>query len=276
MRIRTKRTSVLIVDTKGNDSKVRLVPTHLLVHWRKYSFLFAFLIVAFFVLSGFIIYQKTSKDYEVRLAHANRVRSMIDIKKVQSSFQSIDEGIYRVNNFLEDKGLQNMLIENAGGLAGRSEIDITKINEFADFYDAQIIELEEKLTAIPLAVPHPGKITSSFGFRRNPFGGRGSEYHSGLDIKGATGDSIKAAGSGKVVFAGYKGGYGKCVVIDHSNKLQTLYGHLHSISVKEGDMVESEQMIGKLGSTGRSTGSHLHYEIIHKGKNINPEEYLSK
>ena len=89
------------------------------------------------------------------------------------------------------------------------------------------------------------------------------------------GDSVKTTGSGIVTFAGYKGGYGQCVIIEHEKNLQTLYAHLWQINVKTGDHVNSGQLIGLMGSSGRSTGPHLHYEIINHGKRIDPKKYVS-
>jgi murein DD-endopeptidase MepM/ murein hydrolase activator NlpD len=156
-----------------------------------------------------------------------------------------------------------------------ADFDITHINEFAEFYQNQILGLESVLYSMPIGKPFDGEITSGYGYRRNPFTGRGVEFHSGIDFRGRLGDSVKTTGSGVVVFAGYNGGYGKCVVIEHEKNLQTMYGHLSKISVKEGEQVNSGQLIGLIGNTGRSTGPHVHYEIIVNGKGINPEKYIS-
>lgn len=98
--------------------------------------------------------------------------------------------------------------------------------------------------------------------------------HRAIDIDGSTGDPIYAAAGGTVTFAGTSGGYGKCILIKHSNGLTTRYAHLSSISVSSGDKVSSGEVIGRLGSTGRSTGSHLHFEVISGGAQRNPLNYL--
>lgn len=113
--------------------------------------------------------------------------------------------------------------------------------------------------------PLVGSITSRYG---------GYRGHTGMDIDGDTGDAIKAAKAGKVTFAAYSGGYGKNVVIDHGNGIKTRYAHCSKIYVKVGDKVAAGEVIAAVGSTGRSTGSHLHFEVIKNGGFINPASVL--
>jgi murein DD-endopeptidase MepM/ murein hydrolase activator NlpD len=126
----------------------------------------------------------------------------------------------------------------------------------------------------PSVWPVVGKLESGFGGRRNPFGGSSFEFHSGQDIDAATGDPVVAGASGKVTFVGWQNGYGQLVVIDHGGGLTTRYGHLSHIDVEAGQMVERSQFIGRVGSTGRSTGPHLHYEIRINDQPVNPLQYL--
>ncbi|HEY8187213.1 MAG TPA: M23 family metallopeptidase [Pyrinomonadaceae bacterium] len=126
----------------------------------------------------------------------------------------------------------------------------------------------------PSVWPVLGKLESGFGGRRNPFGGNSYEFHSGQDIDAATGDPVVAGASGKVTFVGWQNGYGQLVVIDHGGGLTTRYGHLSHIDVAQGQMVERSQFIGRVGSTGRSTGPHLHYEIRINDEPVNPLQYL--
>lgn len=267
------KTSVLIVNSKEKESKVRQVPTHIIVNWRKYAMFVSLLVVAFFLVSGFLIYQNTSRLYQERLERANYIRSQIDVNKALTAFASIDSGIYRINSFLQERELEKLKIENAGGVG--ADFDIIHINEFANFYQNQIEGLEEVLNILPIGKPHDGAVTSNFGYRRNPFTGAGREFHSGIDFRGRVGDSIQSTGNGVVSFAGLKGGFGRCVIIKHNEILQTLYAHLQQIHVEEGQQVNSGQVIGLLGNTGRSTGPHLHYEIIVNDKRINPKKYLN-
>lgn len=149
--------------------------------------------------------------------------------------------------------------------------------------DGENTELENSLrqierTSSPANLPtmwaHLGKINNEFGFRRNPFGGRAYEFHPGMDIDGERGDSIMAPANGTILSAGYKGGYGNMVEIDHGNGLVTRYGHMSKIEASAGEPIQRGQLIGYVGSTGRSTGPHLHYELRLNDKPINPRHFL--
>lgn len=126
----------------------------------------------------------------------------------------------------------------------------------------------------PSIWPVAGKLESGFGGRRNPFGGGSYEFHSGQDIDAEHGAPVIAGASGKVSFAGWQNGYGQLVVIDHGGGLTTRYGHLSQIQVTEGQTVSRAQQIGLVGSTGRSTGPHLHYEVRINDEPVNPLQYL--
>jgi murein DD-endopeptidase MepM/ murein hydrolase activator NlpD len=126
----------------------------------------------------------------------------------------------------------------------------------------------------PSIWPVVGKLESGFGGRRNPFGGPGYEFHTGQDIDAQTGDPVVAGASGSVTFAGVQNGYGNLVVIDHGGALTTRYGHLSYIDVTQGQTVARGQFIGRVGSTGRSTGPHLHYEIRINDEPVDPLQYL--
>ncbi len=128
---------------------------------------------------------------------------------------------------------------------------------------------------LPTMWAHFGKINNEFGFRRNPFGGSGTEFHPGLDIDGEKGESIVAPANGVVIKAEWHGGYGNMIEIDHGNNLKTRYGHLSGFAVQAGMSVQRGQLIGLIGSTGRSTGAHLHYEIRFNDRPINPRLFLS-
>jgi len=118
-------------------------------------------------------------------------------------------------------------------------------------------------------LPVNAPVSSAFGMRKDPFTGT-SRFHKGIDLAAPAGTPVVAALPGKVISAGYKSGYGNTVLVEHDGGLKTRYGHLASINVKVGDMVTSESTLGKVGSTGRSTGPHLHFEVIRDGVHINP------
>jgi murein DD-endopeptidase MepM/ murein hydrolase activator NlpD len=124
--------------------------------------------------------------------------------------------------------------------------------------------------ARPTAWPMMGRLTSPFGWRKNPYSHRGSEFHPGIDLAGPYGTPIRAAADGVVTFAGWKAGWGKNILISHGYGYVTQYAHNSSLLVKEGDKVKKGQIIARLGSTGRSTGPHLHFGVAKNGKWINP------
>ena len=113
----------------------------------------------------------------------------------------------------------------------------------------------------------------SYCWRKDPFTGR-KAWHTGVDIAAPAGRNIVATAAGKVIFAGWNGNYGRCVIIRHQFGYETVYGHLSKIQVENGEEVKKETIIGKVGSSGRSTGPHLHYEVRKYGNVINPWPYL--
>jgi len=127
---------------------------------------------------------------------------------------------------------------------------------------------------IPTVWPVVGKLESGFGGRGNPFGGGSYEFHTGQDIDAAWGDPVVAGASGTVTFVGWQNGYGQLIVIDHGGGLTSRYGHLSHIDVAQGQTVARSQFIGRVGSTGRSTGPHLHYEVRFNDEAVNPLQYL--
>jgi murein DD-endopeptidase MepM/ murein hydrolase activator NlpD len=135
--------------------------------------------------------------------------------------------------------------------------------------------LSATLVAVPVRKPVTGEIdlTSPFGVRMDPFVHEAA-MHTGLDFRGEMGEPIHATAAGTVTIAGWTGGYGKMVEIDHGNGLATRYGHLSEIDVSVGDKIRIGQIIAKLGSTGRSTGPHLHYETRVNGEPVNPQKFL--
>jgi murein DD-endopeptidase MepM/ murein hydrolase activator NlpD len=149
-------------------------------------------------------------------------------------------------------------------------------DELSRLADA-VAEREIETMAYPYRLPVAGqgsRVSSTYGVRHDPFTGRLAR-HTGLDIPAPHGTPILASGGGRVVSAGYKGAYGRAVVIDHGDGLSTLYGHASKLLVRAGDVVMPNQQIALVGSTGRSTGPHLHFEVIRQGVRVEPRQYLS-
>ena len=125
-----------------------------------------------------------------------------------------------------------------------------------------------------LTLPLDSSTSSAFGWRSDPFRGR-RKFHNGVDLRAAYGTEVPTAAPGKVTFAGERGGYGLLVVVEHPNGIETRYAHLSSADVQPGDSVAAGQTIGRVGSTGRSTAPHLHFEVLLDGKRVNPEQIAS-
>ncbi len=158
----------------------------------------------------------------------------------------------------------------------RIEAQIEGVETILEQLAEAVAEREIENMAFPYRLPVQGRsVSSSYGLRHDPFTGRLAR-HTGLDIPAPHGTPILASGGGRVVSAGYKGAYGRAVVIDHGDGLKTLYGHASRLLVRAGDVVMPNQKIALVGSTGRSTGPHLHFEVIRNGARVEPRQYLAQ
>jgi murein DD-endopeptidase MepM/ murein hydrolase activator NlpD len=195
--------------------------------------------------------------------------------------QTYDAKLRRMRGVLADLGLDAG--NSPGGVGGpfvpiKPRADASEFER--QFYRVslargQVERLTRTFTLVPIRKPLAGEIdtTSGFGMRIDPFL-RAPAMHTGLDFRGSMGDAVRATAAGKVVVAGWNGGYGKMVEIDHGNGLATRYGHLSSVDVEEGQAVRIGQIVGRVGSTGRSTGPHLHYETRIDGEAVDPQKFL--
>ncbi|WP_298882895.1 peptidoglycan DD-metalloendopeptidase family protein [uncultured Bradyrhizobium sp.] len=200
--------------------------------------------------------------------------------------EGMDSRMRRMRGVVSDLGLNLASLEAAaprapmGGPfvpvkltanAGPFEKQLYRINVTR----AEMDRLNRTLAQVPYRKPVVGEVefTSGFGVRSDPFLGRPA-MHTGLDFRAATGDPARVTANGRVVSAGWSGGYGRMVEVDHGNGLSTRYGHLSEINVKVGEIVKIGQVIGLVGSTGRSTGPHLHYETRIDGEAVDPQKFL--
>lgn len=210
-------------------------------------------------------------------------RQMAALSAVEDSLESRAR---RMRGVINDLGLDMAQLEAAtprsavGGPfvpvklpadAGTFERQLYRINVTR----VQVEKLNRTLALVPYRKPVIGEVefTSGFGVRSDPFLGRPA-MHTGLDFRAATGDPVRVTANGKVVSSGWQGGYGRMVEVDHGNGLSTRYGHLSEINVKVGEIVKIGQVIGAVGSTGRSTGPHLHYETRIDGDAVDPQKFL--
>lgn len=194
--------------------------------------------------------------------------------KALTYIEGIQSKLSKINNYLTKRGLNGISFKTVK-TAAKSKNKENGYVQLYKKYNCYLDKLVDNIALMPMGYPRVSDFTSLFGQRNNPFNSEGGEFHPGLDFKGKTGDPVKCTASGRVIFTGRAGGYGNCVRIRHTNNIETWYGHLSRITVKEGEQVMVGQLIGKVGSTGRSTGPHLHYEVRCNGKAVNPKQYLS-
>jgi murein DD-endopeptidase MepM/ murein hydrolase activator NlpD len=195
-----------------------------------------------------------------------------------------DSKAKRIRNVLADLGLDGKkggpIAAGTGGPfvplslrkdAGSFERQLYRINVAR----ANLDRLNRTLSAVPVRKPILGEVdlSSGFGVRADPFLGRPA-MHTGLDFRSSLGDPVRVTANGTVESAGWSGGYGRMVEVDHGNGFSTRYGHLSEIDVKVGQQVKLGQVIGRVGSTGRSTGPHLHYETRIEGEAVDPQKFL--
>jgi murein DD-endopeptidase MepM/ murein hydrolase activator NlpD len=196
--------------------------------------------------------------------------------------ESYEARARRLRAVLSDVGLDAHKVADSGvggpfvpyrlaSVPGQFEKQVYRINVAR----AQVERLSTTVATVPLRKPVEGEIdqTSGFGVRIDPFIGRPA-MHTGLDFRGDTGEAIRVTAAGTVVSAGWSGGYGRMVEVDHGNGLATRYGHLSEIDVKVGQALKAGQSVGRMGSTGRSTGPHLHYETRIDGEAVDPHKFL--
>ncbi len=221
------------------------------------------------------------KDSATKSQSVNKLISTINIlsqdinknkiieAKLKNKLQGIEETLLEMQEVLNKKGIRKEL--SIGG----EFIPPEKLTlSYVDYMKKDIDYLFNTVKSIPVGTPLKGKINSTFGYRKDPFKSR-SGFHSGLDIDANYGQHVVATADGVVTKASWHTNYGKTVIVKHKDNYETLYGHLSNLQVKEGQEVKVGDVIGKAGSTGRSTGTHLHYEVIKDGKRVNPKNFLS-
>ncbi|MCX7304669.1 MAG: M23 family metallopeptidase [Hyphomicrobiales bacterium] len=184
-----------------------------------------------------------------------------------------------ISSALEDAGLKADSDDDRSAMGG----PLVAIDSPAQF-DSKVKELDEALDlldrmksqarSLPIANPSPGhSISSTFGVRRDPLLGTPA-MHSGMDFRAPIGSSARVTADGTVIKAGWNGGYGRMVEVKHANGFTTRYGHLSKILVAEGQKLSAGDVVGNVGSSGRSTGPHLHYEVRRNGDALNPVRFI--
>lgn len=271
-----KYTTVLFVGEEGDQPFSFRIPSKFIkkrgaIIKGTIASLSAIVLLTLTLLTGLIIEKIKTSDLYEQIAIMQQDLLLMDSLHIKHKVNSIEERIEKIDDFLEEKGI-NTETEPIGGEFNESRPFDFKVY---DFYDDHTTKLIRDIRNVPLGLPHIGEMSSHYGYRNNPFGGRSTEFHSGMDFKGTIGDPIKATADGIIVLADWKGGYGRTVIIKHDYGYETLYGHLSGLNVMQGQKVTAGDVIGFLGSTGRSTGPHLHYEVRKHGNDVNPEDYIN-
>lgn len=221
--------------------------------------------------------------------NADQISAML--KREEEYIKNISEFSEKYKQMTEEYLDNNMESVTASrGSTSRSFIDdvsqlkeilenLRKISDSDDGIVNRLSESEKKLQSyieyFPTLWPTDGRISSPFGYRSDPINSL-EKKHEGIDIAAPYGADIRAAANGKVIFSGTNGNYGKCIIINHNNGITTLYAHASSLLVKEGETVKKGDVIAKVGSTGKSTGPHLHFEVRINGTPDDPTKYLDK
>ncbi|SHH17987.1 Murein DD-endopeptidase MepM and murein hydrolase activator NlpD, contain LysM domain [Thermosyntropha lipolytica DSM 11003] len=258
-----------------------------------------FLVVALLLTLGGLYFYSQDQIRQVDKLKADNKEKAEAIMLLQQEIESIEkqkedierkqEEIKKLMGIKETSGRESL--PSRGGQGGRdassrenvSDI-LYRLQDIKNYLSREEQALDEMLAlaknkedyfrSVPNQWPVKGEITSPFGFRKSPFGGRRETFHEGIDIANNVGETIVAAADGKVVFAGWQPVYGKTVEIEHGYGFTTIYGHNSALLVKEGEVVRKGQPIARLGNTGRSTGPHLHFTVKKYGELKDPLIYL--
>lgn len=257
--------------------------------------------ICFYALSELKLQYNDSKREIAELTAINTYQR-IEIENLQRSCEEVHNQLAENSRLLDEvkkavginpspeEVIEVKLVSSENDLGSNPDMSLKIASIEADFASlTDKIEAQKKiindsldpikkqlayLMAKPSIKPVTATISAGFGYRKNPFTSRGSEFHKGVDFAASYGTTVSATGDGIVSFAGWNAGYGRMVIISHGYGLSTLYAHNSKLLVKQGDKVKKGQAIAKVGNTGRSTGTHLHYEVKLNGKNVNPANYF--
>lgn len=261
--------------------------------------LFSFLFISF----SFIFFDWLKTNYakiEVRKLKAENAKQKEKIKMYEELTKELQEKINSFKSYAEKlnvfAGLQSPYALKEVGTGGVSKNDVgtiisssiqkpalekpevllstaNEVEQNLKILDQFFKDQTLRLAALPSIWPTRGYLSGFFGKRRDPFTGK-VDFHPGLDISTQLGNKVYATANGIVIVAEYRIGYGNVVIIDHGFGFSTLYAHLSKITVKEGQKVKRWDVIGHVGTTGKSTGPHLHYEIRRYNQPVNPLDFI--
>lgn len=235
----------------------------------------------FYVMKKDDVIEKVAKRYGVSMNKIRLVNSEIDVASLKTGSEIFLPGAKTeaVMERVEPVKVAEVKKEKSAPKNSKVKNEKEKEKVARNDKNSKSVKLEKGEVAVKRSGgfrwPIMGRINSPFGWRQHPVTRR-RDFHTGIDIKANRNDPIKAAGSGRVIYSGWMGGYGKVLVIEHSNGQSTLYAHCSTLLAGKGASVSSGQLIAKIGTTGRSTGPHLHFEVRNGNSPVNPIKYLSR
>lgn len=230
-----------------------------------------------------LYYQKriVQRDKEILKELKEKTRELVEVReKLKTQKTNI---ISSINNIEKNRKEIAIAVNIRKDIVNKLNTDINAYERAENQYAREAAYLssiinqsetsETKLAEGNYIRPVAGRISSPYGYRTHPIFRR-KKFHTGVDIAGRNKSPIRASNSGKVIYSGWYGGYGRVVIIDHGKSISTLYAHMSSISVSKGQKITKGQTVGYEGSTGYSTGPHLHFEVREGGKHTNPMKYI--
>ena len=269
-------TTVLIVSDDNTATRSYVFESKHAKRLKLYTYLFSSALLSILILSvSLIVGLKISSNEKYALQE--KVKTMendvklLDSLQIKMKIDNIENRINNIDKYMKERGIG----KDNYGIGGDNDTIIRPDVSVYDFYETHTNNLFINMCNIPIGYPIYGEIKSDYGYRANPFSGRSSEFHKGIDFKANIGDTVRCTADGYIEEADWDKGYGKCVTIRHSYGYEVKYGHLSEFNVVQGQNVKAGDVIGFVGSTGRSTGPHLHYEIHRFGTDINPHNYLT-
>src|SRR5438876_1706452 len=269
----------IVARTSRSRAHIRLICVH--KRWLKAA---AVVLVAVMAVLSYGFYGLTQQAEHLQIERENRKlraendKQKQELQKLNNRVDAVEDtsrklaeisGVEKDAQPVRGQGGPARPVDSAAALAALVVKTARLEREMRDYED-----LLRRRGMTPSIWPVSGKLESGMGGRRNPFGGRGFEYHEGQDIDASYGTPVMVAAGGTITIAGRQRGYGNVIYVDHGAGLSTRYGHLSEIDVKIGQTVTRGQTIGLVGSTGRSTGPHLHYEVRINNQPVDPRQYL--
>jgi murein DD-endopeptidase MepM/ murein hydrolase activator NlpD len=274
--------TIIILNKNDNRTQSLQIKTKHINRLRHYVVCIVLFISALLTVTFYLRHQNQKQYAEnqqlvsqlVKLKGSLPVAGAAKPVSAQSYIQAIQLKLQKINDYLRKRGLKGFSNKSVGGNGNVEGAKLSDKDAYM-YYDEYLEHLVADVGHTPMGYPRTQGFSSSFGYRADPFNTANAEFHPGIDFKGSRGDTVKCTANGTVESAGWYGGYGNCVRVLHGNNLETLYGHLSRIVVKVGQKVVVGQKVGEVGSTGHSTGTHLHYEVRKNGRPVNPVSYLA-